>query len=94
MRTSVQFIDVSVVSQCPCTSCRELGELAVLPQLVPLSTPARLWARLQAGRATAAELQNVCSLLKSAEHAIGDARNTKALEHLRRVRFAFAQLVW
>ena len=69
-----------------CTSCRGLSEASAMPAFVLLPTPTRLWARLQAGRATTADFFALRDLLDATLRLIGTPGLRSTVEALAEVR--------
>jgi hypothetical protein len=64
--------------------CRGLKDATVMPGFVLLPTSMRLWARLQAGRASTADLQVLQEMLEATVHTLQmsalDSTTTELLE--------------
>jgi hypothetical protein len=66
-------------------SCRELGSLDAVPQFVVLPASARLWARLQAGRANTSDFHALLSLLRATTAAMSFKPAEAAMQALLQV---------
>ena len=72
-------------TSCPCV-CRQLQALDALPSFHILPSPTRIWARLQAGRASTADMYDIHALVRATQSAASAEDMRRTQESIAAVR--------